>query len=121
MSRILAALAVVLATTVPALAQFPPPGVYRCTTADTAPAGVLTLLAAGDYQYQAVSDADFTVIADDPANGSGQVASAGADIDPQSGPLKDHFAARGSFATDKGVTRFTFTDADGQVVLLCGP
>src|SRR6185312_16307736 len=42
-----------------AFAQFPPPGIYRCTTAAGAPFGTLSLLADGDYQFSVAADASF--------------------------------------------------------------
>ena len=37
----------------PALAQFPPPGVYDCADANGTRLGALSLLVAGDYQWEA--------------------------------------------------------------------
>jgi len=91
----------------PALAQFPPPGIYACTSAGI-PFGVLTLFVAGDYSFKAA----------DGTPGSGQVASAGTDIDVLSGPL-EALGLRGEFGTDDaGTTTFRFTAADG-VELIC--
>ena len=90
----------------PALAQFPPPGVYACVAADGAPFGELTLLVAGDYAFTAA----------DGSSGSGQVASAGTDINPLSGPLRER-GLGGAFGTDEaGRTLFRFTGPDGLVV-----
>jgi hypothetical protein len=112
--------AFVIAATCPVFAQLPA-GVYRCTSADMAPAGVLTISDGGQYQYQAVSDADFTPVPDDPANGSGQLAAEGDALTPQSGPLKDHFAVKGSTTSSMGITSINFSDANGNVALVCSP
>lgn len=90
----------------PALAQFPPPGVYQCVSENGANFGALTLFVAGDYSFKNV----------DGNSASGQVASAGTDVNPLSGPLKDMQLA-GVFATDDtGKTTFRFTGADGLEV-----
>ena len=95
---------VLFATT--ALAQFPPPGVYACFHADGAAFGELTLLVAGDYAFTAA----------DGSAGSGQVASAGTDVNPLSGPLHA-LGLTGAFGTDEaGRTLFRFTGRDGLVV-----
>jgi hypothetical protein len=89
----------------PALAQFPPPGIYACTS-NGAPFGELTLLVAGDYSFRA---ADGTI-------GTGQVASAGTDVDAISGPLKA-LGLKGAFLTDDvGATTFRFTGISGREV-----
>ncbi|RYE43989.1 MAG: hypothetical protein EOP21_07400, partial [Hyphomicrobiales bacterium] len=74
--RSLLALPIILLVT-PALAQFPPPGVYACTSAGV-PFGELTLFVAGDYSFKDAGG----------STASGQVASAGSDVDALSGPLK---------------------------------
>lgn len=90
----------------PALAQFPPPGIYACATADGVPVGELTLLVAGDYDFQ---DGDGVT-------GKGQVASAGTDVTPLSGPLHQR-GYTGAFETDDtGKTRFRFDGPEGLVV-----
>jgi len=90
----------------PALAQFPPPGVYACTDKAGAALGELTLLVAGDYAFKGA----------DGNSASGQLASAGNDVNPLSGPLKDMGLA-GAFATDQtGATSFRFTGPDGAEV-----
>ncbi len=76
----LAAIAVLLLAATPAFAQFPPPGIYRCTTADGAPVGTLSLFAAGDYQFSVARDASFAEKAGDPGNGKGQLASASTSV-----------------------------------------
>lgn len=90
----------------PALAQFPPPGVYACVSENGANLGELTLFVAGDYSFKNV----------DGNSGSGQVASAGTDVNPLSGPLKE-MQLEGVFGTDDtGKTMFRFTGADGPEV-----
>lgn len=102
MRLIPALLLVVLAT--PALAQFPPPGVYACSSG-AEPFGELTLLVAGDYSFERA----------DGKAGSGQIASAGTDVDVLSGPL---LGLKGAFATDDtGTTTFRFTGNDGLDVV----
>ena len=105
--RPLIGLSLLLLLATPALAQFPPPGVYACTSAGAA-FGELTLLVAGDYSFKA---ADGTV-------GGGQVASAGTDVDVLSGPLKT-LGLKGVFGTDDtGKTTFKFAGAGG-LELIC--
>jgi hypothetical protein len=100
----IALLASIAAT--PALAQFPPPGVYACTTADGAPFGELNLFVAGDYSLKGT----------DGNSASGQLASAANSVNPLSGPLRDA-GLTGAFETDQqGQTRFRFTNPDGLVV-----
>lgn len=90
----------------PALAQFPPPGVYACVSENGANLGELTLFVAGDYSFKNV----------DGNSASGQVASAGNDVNPLSGPLRD-MQLTGVFSTDDtGKTVFKFTGADGLEV-----
>ena len=96
---------ILLAT--PALAQFPPPGVYACTNGDV-PFGELTLFVAGDYSFRT---------ADGKVEG-GQVASAGTDVDALSGPLKA-LNLKGAFGTDDtGATTFRF-EGDGGLEIIC--
>jgi hypothetical protein len=111
----------VLASTGLALAQFPPPGIYRCMTGDGAPLGTLTLLAAGDYQFSVAADASYAEKPGDPGNGKGQLTSASTSISIQSGPLATVYHWKGTFATDphKQHTRFSFTGADGSAAT-CG-
>lgn len=91
----------------PALAQFPPPGIYACVSENGANLGELTLFVAGDYSFKNV----------DGNSASGQVASAGTDVNPLSGPLKD-MQLIGVFGTDDtGKTTFRFTGADGLEVI----
>lgn len=98
--------ALLLGGAVPALAQFPPPGVYSCTDGNGANAGTLTLLVAGDYAFAGP----------DGSSGTGQVASASNDVNPLSGPLKD-MGLTGFFGTDdSGNTLFKFTGADGAEI-----
>jgi hypothetical protein len=76
-------------TTLPALAQFPPPGVYQCIDLEGRAFGILTLLVGGDYQFQS----DATI------GGSGQIASSGNSVNAVSGPLAD-IDLSGSFTPD---------------------
>lgn len=93
-----------LVFTAPALAQFPPPGIYSCAGDDGDKLGTLSLLVAGDYQWQA---ADGTA-------SSGQIASASNSVEALSGPLGDaHW--RGSFSTEAGRTTFSFATDSGKV------
>jgi hypothetical protein len=104
--RPLLALPLILLAT-PALAQFPPPGVYACASAG-APFGELTLFVAGDYSFKGA----------DGNAASGQVASAGTDVDVLSGPLKT-LGLKGVFGTDDtGRTTFKFT-GDGGLEVIC--
>lgn len=90
----------------PALAQFPPPGVYACVAETGENLGELSLFVAGDYSFRNV----------DGNSASGQIASAGTDVNPLSGPLKEMGLA-GSFTTDaSGKTAFQLTGADGLEV-----
>lgn len=90
----------------PALAQFPPPGVYACVSENGANLGELTLFVAGDYSFKNV----------DGNSASGQVASAGNDVNPLSGPLRD-MQLTGVFSTDDtGKTAFKFAGTDGLEV-----
>ena len=101
--RLLLALLPLLLLTAPALAQFPPPGVYACIAADGTALGELTLLVAGDYSFRHP----------DGETASGQLASAGTDVNPLSGPLRD-MGLSGTFDTDEtGATTFAFTSPDG--------
>lgn len=103
----LAAALVLIAS--PALAQFPPPGVYACVDGSGAKLGEFTLFVAGDYSFK-----------DKTGNSaSGQVASASNDVNPLSGPLKD-MGLVGVFGTgDTGKTMFKFSNPSGLTVT-CG-
>jgi hypothetical protein len=88
----------------PALAQFPPPGIYACTDADGTALGSLSLLVAGDYQWQTP----------DGASATGQVASASTSVTALSGPLAgQHWS--GDFSTESGTTTFVFKTDAGPV------
>lgn len=106
--RRLIALALLLPS--PALAQFPPPGIYDCASAEGGAVGVLSLLVAGDYQWD--------------ANGSsatGQMASAGDSVEALTGPLVDQHW-RGGFSTDDtGGTTFQFDTDVGAVTCSLPP
>jgi hypothetical protein len=104
-----------------AFAQFPPPGVYRCTGAAGAPIGTLSLFAAGEYQFSVAADASFKEKPGDPGNGKGQLTSASTSVKMQSGPLATVYHWVGSFTTDahKQHAVFTFKGGDGAAVT-CG-
>jgi len=105
------------ASTTAALAQFPPPGIYRCSLADGTAIGTLSLLPAGDYQFSVAKDGSFARKPDDPGNGQGQLTSAGTAIALQSGPLATVYHWQGSFSTDahKQHTSFKFSGPAGDV------
>jgi hypothetical protein len=101
--------ATILLAPLPALAQFPPPGVYFCTTSQGAPFGTMDLFAAGDYQ----------LLRDSGSAGTGQIASAGTSLRALSGPLAD-IRVKGVYATDdSGATRFLLDSDVGPID--CGP
>ncbi|MGV3490580.1 MAG: hypothetical protein ACO1OG_04585 [Devosia sp.] len=105
--RILLATALTLLAVTPALAQFPPPGVYTCVAETGENFGELNLFVAGDYSFRNI----------DGNSASGQLASAGTDINPLSGPLRD-MNLTGSFATaDDGATTIQFVTADGLEII----
>lgn len=93
-----------LAVTLPALAQFPPPGVYDCVDAGGDDFGTLTLFVAGDYDFASTTA----------ASGKGQVASSGSNVNALTGPLAD-LHLKGSFSLDDhGEAVFIFdTDLGG--------
>ena len=94
-----------LAAATPALAQFPPPGIYACLDATGKMFGTLSLFVAGDYDF--ASEAI--------ERGQGQLASAGPSVDALSGPLAD-IHLKGSFVTDDyGDTTFSFTTDKGAL------
>ena len=101
--RLPLALALFLLAT-PALAQFPPPGVYRCANENGGAVGTLSLLVAGDYQFDDVAGKTST----------GQVASASTSVEALTGPLGDQHW-RGDFATDMGKTVFVFSTDTGKI------
>lgn len=102
--RQILALALALLVSSPALAQFPPTGFYDCVDADKVKLGVLTLQAGGDYMWEA----DGAVL-------TGQITSAGVDVEALTGVLADkHW--RGLFFTVMGATKFTFDTDDGKVM-----
>lgn len=88
----------------PALAQFPPPGIYACVGANGAPLGTLSLLTAGDYQWDTP----------DGKSATGQMSSASTSLEALSGPLGDQHW-KGNFATAMGKTTFAFTSDAGAV------
>lgn len=121
MRRLIATVLFVLASTSLAHAQFPPPGIYRCSGAGGAPIGTLSLFAAGDYQFSVAKDSSFAEKPGDPGNGKGQLTSASTSIAIQSGPLATVYHWRGSFQTDahKQHATFSFAGPDGAAVT-CG-
>lgn len=100
--RRLVMLALLLPT--PALAQFPPPGIFECAAEDGTTLGVLSLLVAGDYQW----DAGGTSV-------TGQIASSGNAVEALSGPLADA-KWRGTFVTQMDQTMFMFDTLTGRVI-----
>ena len=93
----------------PALAQFPPPGIYACTSADGAKLGTLSLLVAGDYQFDDASGKSAT----------GQVASASTSVEALTGPLGDQHW-KGGFTSEAGKTVFVFDTESGKVTCTSG-
>jgi hypothetical protein len=89
----------------PALAQFPPPGIYACADETGAKLGTLSLLVAGDYQWDTP----------DGTQATGQVASAATSIEALTGPLAEQHW-RGDFSTEAGKTTFVFGTDVGKVV-----
>ena len=93
-----------IALAAPALAQFPPPGIYACTAENGDKLGSLSLLVAGDYQWQTPDGKSVT----------GQVASASTSVEALTGPLADQHW-KGGFETDAGKTMFVFQTDAGKV------
>jgi hypothetical protein len=93
------------AFTAPALAQFPPPGIYACTAENGDKLGSLSLLVAGDYQWQGADGTSVT----------GQVASASTSLEALTGPLAEQHW-KGAFETVAGKTTFVFQTDAGKVV-----
>ncbi len=88
----------------PALAQFPPPGLYACAADDDVVVGMLTLLVAGDYRWSAA----------DGSGGEGQISSAGNTVEAISGPLDlQHWVGR--FADEAGNVTYAFETDTGPV------
>lgn len=92
----------VLAT--PALAQFPPPGVYDCRGFDGTRLGTLSLLVGGDYRWDAGK-----------VTSTGQVASSGSTMEALTGVLADQHW-QGSFLTQMDRTMFSFETDAGPIV-----
>jgi hypothetical protein len=101
----LALVAILAMLASPALAQFPPPGIYACTDVNGAAIGTISLLVAGDYQWQTP----------DGKSTDGQVASAASSVEALTGPLADQHW-KGDFGTEAGKTTFVFTTDGGKVV-----
>jgi hypothetical protein len=104
--RKLVIVALLFASISPALAQFPPPGIYSCIAASGEQFGELTLLVGGDYAFEAVNGPSV----------SGQLASAGTDINPLTGPLKA-MQLIGTFFAEDGRTVLQFVGPQGLTVL----
>jgi hypothetical protein len=105
MQRFVISTATFIALTLPALAQFPPPGVYACVDATGATFGTLTLFVAGDYDFAS------EVV----PSGMGQVASSGANVNALTGPLAE-IHLTGSFSTDeRGEAVFLFETDRGKL------
>ena len=102
--RTILAFALALATT-PALAQFPPPGIYACANEAGDKLGTISLLVAGDYQWQTPDGKSVT----------GQMASASSSVEALSGPLADQHW-KGDFGTEAGKTTFVFKTDAGRVI-----
>ena len=96
-------IAVVTFAVSPALAQFPPPGIYACGLDDGSKLGTISLLVAGDYQWQTP----------DGQSATGQVASAGNSVEALTGPLADQHW-KGGFTTEMGETVFVFATDRGK-------
>ena len=103
--RFFAVAAFSLALTIPALAQFPPPGVYLCVDMKGAAFGTLSLAVAGDYDFKSANA----------IGGTGQIASSGNSVNVVTGPLAD-IGLTGSFTTEGGRTSFMFTTNMGSIL-----
>ena len=90
--------------TSPALAQFPPLGIYKCLNVNGGAVGTLSLLVAGDYQFDDAAGKSST----------GQIASASTSVEALTGPLAEQHW-KGEFATDMGKTVFVFDTDSGKV------
>jgi hypothetical protein len=102
-------LVAIMATT-PALAQFPPPGVYNCVDTHGGTIGMLALLPAGDYEFTLNNDAAWV----------GQMSSSGTAVRALTGGLASDYQFEGTFETDaEGVTRFAFSSSLGPIT--CAP
>lgn len=107
--RMLLVLSIALTAT-PALAQFPPRGIYSCANESGDELGVLSLLVAGDYQWDMP----------DGSSATGQVASASSSVEALTGPLADQHW-KGSFATEQGETTYVFETDSGRVTCTLPP
>jgi hypothetical protein len=102
--RIALAVLAIAVLTAPALAQFPPPGIYTCFAEDGSKLGSLSLLVAGDYEW----------LSEGGTSATGQVASASTSVEALSGPLGDQHW-KGQFSTDAGKTTFVFQTDAGKI------
>lgn len=105
MKQLAAATLIALCAATPAMAQFPPPGVYQCVDMNGGAFGTLSLSPAGEYDFQAA----------DGIGGSGQLASAGNSVNAISGPLAD-INLSGSFTTGARGAEFMFSTLEGSVL-----
>lgn len=105
MRKLVAAGLIMLGAASPALAQFPPPGVYLCVDMAGGPFGTLTLQAAGDYDFAAA----------DGIGGTGQLASSANTINAISGPLAD-IGLTGTFTTGANGAEFMLSTLQGSVL-----
>ena len=97
-------LALLLLIPSPALAQFPPPGIFECEDASGTKLGTLSLLVAGDYQWDAGGQTYL-----------GQLASSGNIVEALDGKLGEA-KWRGTFVTQMDRTMFVFDTDAGQVI-----
>ncbi|MEO6015234.1 MAG: hypothetical protein ABIQ30_16815 [Devosia sp.] len=93
----------------PALAQFPPPGIYDCASGAGDKLGVLSLLVAGDYQWDVNG-----------VSSQGQIASAGDSVEALTGPLAEQHW-HGGFGELDGETLFVFDTDGGKVTCRLPP
>ncbi len=105
MKKLAIATLVALSAVTPALAQFPPPGVYLCVDMNGGAFGTLSLSPAGEYDFQSA----------DGIGGSGRLASSGSSVNAISGPLAD-IDLSGSFTTGARGAEFMFSTLEGSVL-----
>ncbi len=93
----------------PALAQFPPPGIYACVNVNGGQVGSLSLVVGGDYQFDDVTG----------KSGTGQISSASTSVEALTGPLADQHW-KGGFTSAAGKTTFVFDTDAGKVTCTSG-
>jgi hypothetical protein len=93
----------------PALAQFPPPGLFACANEDGSKIGELTVFVAGDYSFKGL----------DGNAASGQLASAGTTVNPLSGPLKDMDLVGWFAETEDKQPWYTFENSEKTIKIRC--